>query len=248
MEDSISLSGKGVIVTGATTGIGRASAIRLAKAGAKVLLLGRTRSILEEARDEAAEHAGDGGEAHAVVADVTKREDVERAFAEADGRLGDVDILVNNAGVSAGDLAEGDWDDWRTTLDTNILGAAACCRAAADRMKPRQAGHILMVGSMSADLRSPSSVIYSASKAAVQAMGESLRKQLNPEGIRVTVVEPGAVDTPMQGDDLEERRRKVAAGEMLEADDIARAIEYCLLQPARCDVVLMQVRPIGQPI
>lgn len=244
MPDSTSLKGKGVVITGGTTGIGRATAVRLADAGAKVLILGRTKSTLEEARDAAAEH----GEVHAVEADVTKREDVERVFAEADQRLGGVDILVNNAGVSRDDFADGDWESWKKTLDTNVLGTIACCRAAADRMKPRKSGHILIVGSMSADLRNPASVVYSATKAAVQSMGESLRKQLNPQGIRVTVVEPGAVDTPMQGDDLKERRRKVQAGDMLEADDIARAIEYALLQPPHCDVVLMQVRPIGQAI
>lgn len=244
MPDSTSLNGKGVVITGGTTGIGRATAVRLASAGARILILGRTASTLEEARSAAGEH----GQVHAVEADVTKREDVERVFAEADRVVGGVDILINNAGVNRDDFADGDWDSWRTTLDTNVLGAVACCRAAAERMKPRRRGHIVIVGSMSADLRNPASVVYSASKAAVQSMGESLRKQLNPEGIRVSVIEPGAVDTPMQGDDLKERRRRVKAGDMLEADDIARAIEYALLQPPHCDVVLMQVRPIGQAI
>ena len=247
----ISLDGKAVVITGGTTGIGRATAVRLARAGARVLIFGRSDSSLAEALAVVRE-ASPTGAAHGVQADIMNPADIERVFAEADARLGGVDILINNAGVAEDDLEKGGWADWQATVTTNVLGPVACTHHALARLRRRKGGgaggHIVIVGSMSADLRDPKSGVYSATKAAVQAFGESLRKAVNPEGIRVSVVEPGAVDTPMQGSDEAKRRKKVESGDMLEADDIARAVHYCLVQPPRCDVVFMQVRPIKQII
>ena len=246
-SDMTSMAGKAAIVTGGTTGIGRATAARLARAGAKVLIFGRHEDALQEAVRAGQDAADAGGEVHGVTADLTQPDDIARVFAEADDRFGQLDVLVNNAGVAKAKLEEGAWDDWQQTVTTNLTGLIACTHHALPRLR-KSRGHVVLVGSMSADLRNPGSAIYSATKAAVQAFGESLRKLVNPDGVRVTVLEPGATDTPMQGDDLQERREKVESGDMLDADDIARAVEYCLIQPARCDVVFMQVRPTGQAI
>lgn len=250
-EETEPLAGKGAIVTGGTTGIGRATALRLMQAGARVLILGRHEDTLSEALDllrRAAAEAGSGGEAFGLTADLTDEQDIEQVFKEADEQLGNLDIFINNAGTSESDWDEGVWADWQQTINTNLLATVACARYAMDRMRPRKSGFFLIVGSMSADLREPDHGVYAATKAAVQAFGESLRKSVNADGVRVCVLEPGAVDTPLQEKPQREKDRKVRQGEMLTADDVARAVEFILTQPARCDVVLMQLRPVKQVI
>jgi NADP-dependent 3-hydroxy acid dehydrogenase YdfG len=242
--DPYSLKGKAVVVTGGTTGIGRATARLLCEQGAKVMIFGRHEPELKEALEEIKPAAG---EIHGLAADVSRDEDIRRVFEEADRRIGGVDVLINNAALGGKSVTKGDFQDWRYVLDTNVLGYIACARYAIDRMRGRD-GHIVNVGSMSADQREPGGDIYAATKAAIQAFSESLRKQINREGIRVTLVEPGAVATPMQGKSAEEQQRKIEAMEMLEPEDIAWCIHYCLIQPRRCDVVMVQVRPLMQLI
>jgi NAD(P)-dependent dehydrogenase (short-subunit alcohol dehydrogenase family) len=242
--DPQNLNGKAIVVTGGTTGIGRATARLLCAQGAKVLIFGRHEPELKEALEEIQPA---GGAIHGLTADASRDEDIQRVFQEADRRIGGVDVLINNAAVSGRSVTRGDFEDWRYVLETNVLGYMACARHAIDRMRGR-GGHIVNVGSMSADLRETGGDIYAATKAAIQAFSESLRKQINREGIRVTVVEPGAVATPMQGKSADEQRRKIEAMEMLEPEDIAWCIHYCLIQPTRCDVVMVQVRPLKQLI
>jgi NADP-dependent 3-hydroxy acid dehydrogenase YdfG len=244
-SDSGGIAGKSVVLNGGTTGIGLATAKLLAMYGARVLLFGRERECVDEA---VAQASAAGGEVYGAVADVTRQRDVIRVFKEADKRLGGVDILINNAATSGDALLESDYDDWKRTLDTNILGYLHCAREALDRMRPRKDGHILMVGSMSADLREPSNDIYAATKAAIQALCEALRKNVNEDGVRVTLIEPGAVDTPLQGKSQAKKDRKKRAMEMIEPDDIAECIRFALSQPKRVDIVSMQVRPLKQLI
>lgn len=242
------VAGKAIVINGATTGIGRATARLLVADGARVLIFGRDQKDLDEAMRELSGAAAGGGQAHGLVADVSRQEDIQRVFSQADEKLGGVDILINNAAIGGESLLEGEYSDWKYTLDVNVLGYFACARAALDRMLPKGDGHILMVGSMSADLREPSSDIYSATKSAIQAFAESLRKNVNEKGIRVSLVEPGAVDTPIQEKPQLEKDRKVKAMEMLEPEDIARSIYFILTQPKRCDIVMMQIRPLKQLI
>ncbi|MDQ3441863.1 MAG: SDR family oxidoreductase [Planctomycetota bacterium] len=244
--DTGGVAGKSVVINGGTTGIGLATAKLLATYGARVLLFGRERKCV----DEAVEQAGAaGGEVYGVAADVTRQREVIRVFKEADKRFGGrLDILINNAATSGDALLESDYDAWRKTLDTNILGYLQCAREALDRMRPRKDGHVLMVGSMSADLREPTNDIYAATKAAIQALCEALRKNVNEEGIRVTLIEPGAVDTPLQAKPQAKKDRKKRDMEMLEPDDIAECIRFALSQPKRVDIVSMQVRPLKQLI
>jgi NADP-dependent 3-hydroxy acid dehydrogenase YdfG len=244
------IAGKAVVINGATTGIGRATAKLLVSHGARVLIFGRDENDLNEALREikAPGSAGGSGEAFGLVGDVSNREDVERIFREADAKLGGVDVLINNAAIGGESLLEGSWDDWKYTLDVNVLGYFACARAALDRMIPKKEGHVLMVGSMSADQREPSNDIYAATKAAIQAFAEALRKNVNEKGIRVSLVEPGAVDTPIQEKPQAEKDRKKRKMEMLEPEDIARCLYYVLTQPKRCDVVTVQIRPLKQLI
>jgi NADP-dependent 3-hydroxy acid dehydrogenase YdfG len=237
-----SLQNKSVVITGGTTGIGKATARLLAARGARVLICGRDQNDLDSALREIPNNPV------GVLADVSRQDDVERIFHEADAKLGGVDILINNAAVSDPKILESDFSDWRYILETNVLGYIACCRQAIDRMTRNGDGHIVNVGSMSADLREPGGSIYVATKAAVQAFSESLRKVLNKDGIRLSLIEPGAVATPMQERSPEEERQKIEKMEMLEPEEIAESIYYVLTQHRRCDVVLVQIRPTKQLI
>lgn len=240
-----SVEGKTVVVSGGTTGIGRATARLLAARGARVLIFGRHQRELGEALDDI---RSSGGEAHGLTADQARLEDVQRVFAEADRVLGELDILINNAAVSPESLLEGEPEELRYAIETNLLGPIACTREAAHRMQRRGQGHIVTIGSMSADLREEENSVYVATKAALQGFSESLRKTLNPGGIKVTLIEPGKVATDMVEMSREEKEKKEEELEMLRPEDIAECVHFCLIQPRRCDVVVVQIRPHLQTI
>jgi len=128
-------------------------------------------------------------------------------------------------------------------VETNVLGYMACTHLAVDRMKPNKKGHIVNIGSMSADAREKDSSVYVATKSAIQGFSESFRKEVNQAGIKVTLIEPGAVGTDMQPASASDQEDKQESMEMLKAEDIAAAIIYALTQPERCDVVELKIRP-----
>ena len=239
------LAGKAIVITGGTTGIGRATAKLLAEEGARILIFGRHQPELDEAISDA---KGSRGEVHGLVADQSRNDEIQRVFAEADKHIGGCDILINNAAVGLGSFLETKYEDWLYEIQTNLVAYIACCRYAIDRMRPRGAGHIVNIGSMSADLREPNNDVYVATKAGIQGFTESLRKNVNKENIRVTLIEPGAVNTPIQEKPESQKREKVEKMEMLEPQEIAECVRYCLIQPPRCDVVSVQIRPVKQLI
>jgi len=241
-ETETSLGGKAVVLTGGTTGIGRATAKMLVERGAKVLIFGRHENELNDALKEI------GTGASGITADQSKKDDVERIFPEADARLGGCDILINNAAVAGDALGETNFDDIAYTVNANLVGYLACTNLALRRMKKKKVGHIVNVGSMSADLREEGGEVYVATKAAIQAFSESLRKNANKENIRVTLIEPGAIATPIQEKSPEQDREKLEKMEMILPEDIARCILFCLTQPQRVDVVSVQIRPLKQLI
>ena len=244
-RDIEEVAGKSIIVTGGTTGIGRATALLLASRGAKVLIFGRHENELNDAMNDL-RHAG--SDVHGMVADASKPEDIKRIFEAADAKLGRVDVLVNNAALAAGGVAEGAYDDWEYVVRVNLLGYMACAHEAITRMKQQGSGHIVNIGSMSADVREPGSSVYVATKSGIQGFSEALRKEVNRDGIKVTLIEPGSVGTDMQQPSPEEQRQKEEKGEMLRAEDIAACVYYCLIQPQRCDVVEVRIRPHLQEI
>jgi NADP-dependent 3-hydroxy acid dehydrogenase YdfG len=219
--------------------------VMLASRGARVLIFGRHQPELDDALKEI---KSAGGEGFGVVADQSRQSDIRKIFQEADRRLGGVDILINNAAVSPDSVLEGDYEDWQYALNTNLLGYIACCREALDRMKDKGSGHIVNVGSMSADLREPGGDVYVATKAGIQGFSESLRKKVNEMGIRLTLIEPGLVDSELSPKPEAKKREKKQNQEMLEAQDIAESIFYVISQPPRCDVVQLQIRPLKQLI
>lgn len=238
------LAGKSIIVSGGTTGIGRATAILLASYGVKLLIFGRHEPELREAMAEV-EKAG--GEVHGLVADQSKEEDVKRVFQHADEKLGRIDVMINNAAVAAAKLIDTPDEEWRYVIQANIMGYMACSREAAIRMKKNGRGHIVNIGSMSADIREEQSV-YVTTKAAIQAFSESLRKEVNGLGIKVTLIEPGLTGTDLVGMKPEEQKEKEKKQEMMKAEDVAVSVHYCLTQPKRTDVVMVQLRPHMQMI
>jgi len=239
------LEGKRVLITGGSTGIGRAIATLLGTYGARILTLGREQAVLDEAL---AQIRAAGGTADGLVADLARPEDIRRVFAEADRVLGGLDIVVANAAVSGKAIADMEDADWRYVVETNLLGYMGCAREAVLRMREQGRGHLVFIGSMSADLREGDKSVYVATKTGVQGFVESLRKEVNPEGIKVSLIEPGLVQSAIHERSPEEQARMVRQEEMLRAEDIAVAVHYVLTQPLRCDVVSLQIRPHGQVI
>ena len=225
-----------ILITGASTGIGAATARHAVEAGWRVVLAARS-------EDRLSDLVGELGEKRALAkrCDVTEFGDQEALVAAALERFGRVDAAFANAGFGAarGFLKE-DPDQWRQMVLTNVLGVAYTIRAVLPHFKERRAGHFLLTSSVAGRRSLPGS-LYSATKWAVSGMGESLRQELRQDEeaqIRVTLVEPGMVDTPFFDN------RPSGA---LEADDIARIVMFVLDQPTRVDINEVLVRPISQP-
>jgi len=241
------ISNKTVLITGGTTGIGRATAFLLAAQGARVMIFGRHEKELHDALKDI-QLADSENKVFGLTADVSNPDDIRRVFQQVDEKFKGLDILVNNAALAYESIMEGGYSDWQYIVNTNLLGYMACAHEAAERMKPNGRGHNVNIGSMSADRREKGSSVYVATKAGIQGFSEALRKEVNPMGIKVTLIEPGLVGTDMQDESPEEQRKLEEKMEMLKAEDIAACVLYALTQPRRCDVVVVQIRPHLQSI
>jgi NADP-dependent 3-hydroxy acid dehydrogenase YdfG len=221
------------LITGASSGIGAATARAAAADGYRVVLAARSADKLA---DLAAELGG-GNRALVVPCDVTEWDDQEAMVRAALTDFGRLDVVMANAGFGAKrGFTEETPEFWKSMVLTNVYGAALTIRATIGALRESE-GHLLLTGSV-AGRRALSGSLYSATKWAVTAMGEAARQELNGSGVRVTLIEPGMVDTPFfeQG-----------AGEgALEADDIARAVMYAVAQPPHVDVNEILVRPVAQ--
>lgn len=244
MEKALTaLRGKTALLTGGTTGIGRAILAELANEGVRVLTFGRHQQPLDHALQE----AGLGGDC-GLVADVTNPEDLSRVFATVDERLGDLDILICNAGLGAFAIADMPDREWRYVIETNLVGYMACTKAAIERMAARGQGHIVLISSVSADIPSPGESVYAASKAGVDGFALALRQELREKGISVSVVAPGAVATEMQNLTKDQQREGIEREEILRPEDVADAVIYILTRPRRCDVHDLRIEPRMQKI
>jgi NADP-dependent 3-hydroxy acid dehydrogenase YdfG len=220
------------LITGASSGIGAATARHAAQAGYRVVLGARSQDRL----DALAAELGGEERAVAVATDVTVWEDNEALVAAATERFGRLDVAFANAGFGAarGWLKETP-EHWRDMVLTNVLGAAYTIRAAIPALTESK-GHVVVTGSVAGRRALPGS-LYSCTKWAITAMGEAVRGDLDGTGVRTTVVEPGAVETPFFDNPSEGR---------LEPDDIARAVLYAVSQPPHVDVNEILVRPTAQ--
>jgi NADP-dependent 3-hydroxy acid dehydrogenase YdfG len=234
-----SLKGRKAIISGGTTGIGRAIAILLASEGAKVYICGRNPQYLEDAL----ERIRQVGEGDGINIDLTKQEELDRFVAEGEKYLGGIDIAVINAALPADGLQDTEVDDIRYLVDTNLTHMMTMAKRVVDRMG--EGSDIVFIGSMSAVSREGSSTVYTATKTGMEAFAEALRKELAEKDIKVTNIEPGLVGTDMQTPDIpvEKQREMIHAAKMLRAEDIAAAAHFALSQPRRTIVSLMRVEP-----
>jgi len=220
------------LITGASSGIGAATARRAAQVGYRLVLAARTQDRI----DALAEELGGPDQALAVRCDVTEWSHQEAMVGTALERFGRLDVAFANAGFGAGRgfLAESP-EHWRAMVLTNVYGAALTIRATLPALKESR-GHLLLTGSVAGRRALPGS-LYSATKWAVTGMGESARQELNGTGVRVTLIEPGMVDTPFFDN------RPTGA---LEPDDVARAVMFAVSQPPHVDINEILVRPTSQ--
>ena len=245
---SIDLSNQVVAVTGASSGIGEATALACAQAGAAVALAARRKDRIEAL---AARITEEGGRALAVETDVSSEQDARRFIERAHGELGRLDVLVNNAGVMLlGPIAGSDTEEWRRMIDANVYGVLYCTHAALPLMLAQGEGHVVNVSSVAGRFARAGSGVYNLTKFGVGAFSEALRQETAPLGVRVTLVEPGAVATELAGHNREEvlqqMRKMFADVTPLIAEDIARAVMYAIGQPANVSVNELLVRPSRQ--
>jgi NADP-dependent 3-hydroxy acid dehydrogenase YdfG len=221
-----------LLITGASSGIGEATARRAAEARYRVVLAARRLEKLEAL----AEELGGSDRALAIACDVTDW-DQQKAMAEtAISRFGQIDVVLANAGFGAArGFTASTPEHWREMVLTNVYGAALTIRATLDELK-RTRGHLLLTGSV-AGRRALAGSLYSCTKWAVTAMGEAARLELDGTGVRVTLIEPGMVDTAFFDNPVKDA---------LEPDDIARAVLYAVTQPPHVDVNEILVRPTAQ--
>jgi len=244
------LDGRAVAITGASSGIGEATALALAGAGAAVALGARRSDRIDALADRI---RSEGGNAVAITVDVSN-EDRARAFiASAHDQLGGLYGLVNNAGVMLLGPVEGaNADEWRRMIDVNVLGLLYCTHAALPLMREGGGGHVVNISSVAGRHARAGAAVYNLTKFGVTAFSEALRQEALHSGIRVTCVEPGFVETELQGHNtnplvqqgVEKMREQI--GDVLTADDIADAILYAVSRPQHVSINEVLVRPTAQ--
>jgi len=243
------LDGKVALVTGASSGIGEATALALAAEGASVVISARRADRLEALAKRITEA---GGRVKAIVTDVSQEDQARRMVVEANAAFGRIDILVNNAGVMLlGPIAGADTEDWRRMIQTNVLGLMYATHAALPLMRAQGTGHIVNVSSVAGRTARAGAGVYNASKWGVGAFSEALRQEVYKDKIRVTIIEPGAVATELTQHITHPESKKqieafVQAMVPLESEDIAAAIVYAVTQPPRVNVNEILIRPTDQ--
>lgn len=231
------LNKKVAVITGASSGIGKGIALKLSNEGATVVLVARDEKKLDQVSTELRKAGAKNYEI--ISADVTNREDIDRAVQQAVEKFGKVDILVNSAGqMKSSAITEGEVQAWDDMIDVNLKGTLYAINAVMPHFQQQQSGHIVNIASISGFEVTKSSALYSATKAAVHAITQGLEKELAKTGIRSTSISPGMVDTAMTSDTDWGSRK------MLEPKDIANAVVYALTQPSHVNMNEITVRPV----
>ncbi|MCZ2861197.1 SDR family NAD(P)-dependent oxidoreductase [Blastococcus sp. VKM Ac-2987] len=243
------LAGKVALVTGASSGIGEATAVALAAAGAAVAIGARRTDRLDALAGRLRE---DGAAVLQLALDVTDEQACADAVARTRSELGGLDVLVNNAGVMLlGTIAGAATEDWRRMIQTNVMGVLYMTHAALDGMVEQGSGDIVNMSSVAGRQARKGAGVYNASKWAVNAFSESLRQEVTGRGVRISLVEPGAVTTELTSH-ITQPEAKAASDKMhasmraLHAEDIARAVVYVVTQPPHVAVNEVLVRPTDQ--
>ena len=244
------IEGKVVVITGASSGLGEATARLLSAQGATVVLGARRIERLQKLADEL---TANGGKALAVETDVTHCEQVKRLVDAAVRKFGRVDVMLNNAGLmQQSPLERLKVDEWDNMIDINIKGVLYGIAAALPHMKRQKAGHIINVSSVAGHKVTPLGAVYCATKHAVRALSEGLRTEVKPYNIRTTVISPGAVATELPSHitdrDSAAGIQKFYEGFAIPADSFARAVVFAMSQPDDVDINEILFRPTRQEL
>jgi NADP-dependent 3-hydroxy acid dehydrogenase YdfG len=244
------IQGKVVVITGASSGLGEATARMLSAEGASVALGARRLDRIQRLAD--ALNAG-GGKALARATDVTRAEQVQALVDAAVQAFGHVDVIINNAGLMPhSPLERRKIEDWNQTIDVNIKGVLYGIGAVLPHMISRRSGHIINVASVAAYKVRPGSAVYAATKAAVRMISEGLRQEVKPHGIRTTVISPGAVATEVPASatepDVVAGLKQYYEDYAIPADSFARAVVFAMSQPDDVDVNEIVFRPTRQEL
>ncbi|CAD0222537.1 SDR family NAD(P)-dependent oxidoreductase [Chryseobacterium sp. JV274] len=239
---------KTILITGATSGIGKATAELLAKQGNRIIICGRRSEVLEAVKSELSQYT----EIFSLLFDVRSLKEVEAAIDSLPENWKEIDVLINNAGNAHGldPLSAGKTDDWDSMIDGNVKGLLYVSKMIIPIMKTKNLGHIINISSVAARQTYANGVVYCATKKAVDVISEGMRLELTEFGIKVTNIQPGAVETDFslvrfKGDS--EKASTVYAGyDALKAEDIADAIAYCVNAPKHVTVSDMTIYPSAQ--
>jgi NADP-dependent 3-hydroxy acid dehydrogenase YdfG len=245
-----SLDGRKILITGASSGIGEATARAIVAEGGAVALGARRKDRLDALVSKL---EGEGGRAVAIKADVAVEADATSLVEGAARELGGLDGLVNNAGVMLLGLIQGAaTDDWRRMIDVNLLGLLYCTNAALPIMRDGGGGDVVNLSSVAGRVAGMGTAVYNMTKWGVTGFSEGLRQEALHIGVRVTCVEPGFVDTELQGHNTDPmvveatEKMREQVGDVLEAEDVAATIVYALAQPKHVSINELLVRPTGQ--
>lgn len=243
------ISGKVIVITGSSSGIGWATAKKLSEQGAIVSLgarrIDRLQSLVEEINSK-------GGRAYARTTDVTKREDLENLVADTVREFGKVDVIVNNAGVMPLSLIENlKYDEWDQMIDVNIKGVLNGIAAVLPYFKAQKSGQVINISSVAGHMVAPTSAVYSATKFAVRAISEGFRQEVKPYNIRTTIISPGLTESELSHT-ISVEEVKTSIDELrkmsIPAVSIANAIAYVISQTEEVDTSEIIIRPTLQPM
>lgn len=242
------LSNQVVAITGASSGIGEATALACVEAGASVALAARRIDRIEQLAERI---LADGGRAIAVQTDVGEEHQAEAFVKRAHSELGRLDVLVNNAGTMLlGPIENAPTEEWRRMVHANVFGVLYCTHAALPLMRAQGSGHIVNISSVAGRVARAGSGVYNLTKFGIGAFSESLRQEAVPLKVRVTLIEPGAVATELamhnRPEVLEQMAKRFEGVTPLAAEDIAAAVLYAIGQPENVSVNEVLVRPASQ--
>jgi NADP-dependent 3-hydroxy acid dehydrogenase YdfG len=244
------IEGKVVVITGASSGLGEATARHLSAQGATVVLGARRADRIESL---AATLSASGGKALAIATDVTRHDEVKRLVDAGAQTYGRIDVMINNAGLMPqAPLERLKIDEWERMIDVNIKGVLYGIAAALPHMKRQKAGHFINVSSVAGHKVGQGFAVYAATKYAVRALSEGLRQEAKPYNIRTTVISPGAVATELPNTatdpDTADRVRKFYADVAIPAESFARAVAFAVSQPEEVDINEILFRPTRQEL
>lgn len=243
------IDGKVIIITGASSGIGLATAKLLAAQGAVLSLAARRKEKLEQLVKEI---TGNGGKAKAFATDVTKRAEMDALISNTIQAYGKVDVIFNNAGIMPLSMMENlHYDEWEQMIDINIKGVLYGIGAVLPHFKAQRSGHIINTSSVVAYFVPPASAVYSATKYAVRALSDGLRQELSPYNIRCTNIAPGLTQSELTDSISDPGLQQMVTGLMdiaIPAESIAHAVAYAIGQPEAVDVNEIIIRPTAQAL